>query len=275
MRSAIAEREACRYISRLIQERCGVQIHHSKEALIRSRLGKRMRHHGLTSLPAYCDFLRKQEDGEELKRVVDALTTHFTHFLREQEHFQFLVEEALPTTPRSADGIFHVWSAASSSGEEAYTMAFYLAEYEANHPGFNWQICASDVSNKVLDMARLGIYAEDRMRALPKPWLRKYFQKGVGTWEGHFRIKHEIADHITFRQINLIEDYSHPHPFQVIFLRNVLMYLDSDMQREMVNRACRFLAPHGHLMTGHSENLNSLDVPLRAVRPSIYQLTGE
>src|SRR5580693_2771472 len=106
MKSAIAEREACRYISKLIEDRCGIQIHHSKEALIRSRLGKRIRHHGLNSLPAYCDFLRHQDDGEEVMRVVDALTTHFTNFLREQDHFQFLVEQALPSQTQGRDETF-------------------------------------------------------------------------------------------------------------------------------------------------------------------------
>jgi chemotaxis protein methyltransferase CheR len=272
MSSAIAEREACRYISRLIQERCGIQIHYTKEALIRSRLGRRMRQHGLATLPDYCDFLQHQEDEEELKRVVDALTTHFTHFLREPEHFQFLAETVLTERQNNTD-VFHAWSAASSSGEESYTLALYFAEHAANHPGFHWQVCASDVSNQVLEMARLGIYEADRLEPLPKTWLRKYFQKGVGTWEGHFRVKREITDHVTFRQINLIEDYSHAHSFQVIFLRNVLMYLDSDTQQEIVKRVCRFLAPGGYLMTGHSEKLNSLDVPLRVVRPSVYQLT--
>jgi chemotaxis protein methyltransferase CheR len=271
MKSAFADKQACRYISQLIHDCCGIQIHHSKEALIKSRLGKRIRHHGLTSLPAYCDFLRNQDDGQELTRVVDALTTHFTGFLREQDHFQFMIEHALPSSPKPPDGQFHVWSAASSSGEEAYTSAFYLAEHSEANPGCDWRVCASDVSAKVLDKARLGVYTQDRLRSLPRPWVRKYFQKGIGRWEGYFRVKRIIADHITFRQINLLADYTHPQPFQVIFLCNVLMYLHPATREQLVNRVCRFLAPKGHLLIGHSEDLNGLDVPLYSLRPSIYQ----
>jgi chemotaxis protein methyltransferase CheR len=125
----------------------------------------------------------------------------------------------------------------------------------------------------VLGNARLGIYAEDRLKELPRPWLRKYFQKGVGKWEGHYRVKHIITDHIRFHRINLVADYSHPHPFQIVFLRNVMIYFDRESREQMVNRLCRFLAPQGYLLTGHSESLSGLNVPLRCLRPSIYQST--
>jgi len=271
MRTAAAERAACRYLSHLIQDRCGIQMQQGKEGLIRARLGKRMRQHGLTSLPDYCDFLREQEDEEELARVVDALTIHFTNFLREKEHFQFMVEEALPALRQRQEQRFHAWSAASSSGEEAYSIGIYLAERSAATPGWDWRVSASDVSGRMLEKARLGVYTEERVRTLPRQWVRKYFQKGVGPWEGHYRVKRLITERITFRQINLIEDYSHPHVFDMIFLRNVLMYLDRSIQEQLVKRICRFLAPQGHLLIGHSENLTGLKVPLRPLRPSIYQ----
>jgi chemotaxis protein methyltransferase CheR len=271
MKSATAERAACRYLSHLIQDRCGIQMPQGKEALIKARLGKRMRQQGLTSLPAYCDFLREQEDEEELARVVDALTIHFTNFLRERDHFQFMVEQALPATPRRPGQKFRVWSAASSSGEEAYSIGMCLAEHSAAFPGRDWRVSASDVSDKMVEKARLGIYTEDCVGTLPPPWVRKYFQKGVGPWEGHYRVKRLIADRITFRRINLVEDYTHPYAFDVIFLRNVLIYLDRPVQEQLVRRVCHFLAPRGHLLIGHSENLTGFNVPLRHLRPSIYQ----
>ncbi|MGD1083923.1 MAG: protein-glutamate O-methyltransferase CheR [Verrucomicrobiota bacterium] len=271
MRTAAAEREACRYLGRLIQDRCGIQMQPGKEALIKARLGRRMRQYGLKSLSAYCDFLREQEDEEELAGVVDALTIHFTNFLREQEHFQFMVEEALPVPRERQEQRFHVWSAASSSGEEAYTIGMYLAEHSAAMSGCDWRVSASDVSAKMLEKARLGVYTEERVRTLPRQWVRKYFQRGVGNWEGHYRVKRLIADRITFRQINLMEDYSHTHAFDMIFLRNVLIYLDRSIQEQLVRRVCQFLAPQGHLLIGHSENLTGLNVPLRSLRPSIYQ----
>ena len=184
MRTAAAERAACRYLSHLIQDRCGIQMQQGKEGLIKARLGKRMRQHGLTSLPDYCDFLREQEDEEELARVVDALTIHFTNFLREKEHFQFMVEEALPALRQRQEQRFHAWSAASSSGEEAYSIGIYLAERSAATPGWDWRVSASDVSGRMLEKARLGVYTEERVRTLPRQWVRKYFQKGVGPGRG-------------------------------------------------------------------------------------------
>jgi chemotaxis protein methyltransferase CheR len=274
-RSDTADKEASRYISELVFNRYGIQMRDGKEALIKARLGQRMRHHGLTSLPAYCQFLREQDDAEELTRVADALTTNFTHFLREPEHFHFLVEQALPAAWAGSGNPFRVWSAACSSGEEACSIGMHLDEHSPAFPGLEWQVTATDISTKVLGKARLGIYDEVQVKALPQPWLRKYFQKGVGRWEGQYRVKRSIADRIQFQQVNLVGDYSHPHSFAVVFLRNVMIYFDRAGQEQMVNQVCRFLAPQGYLLIGHSETLNGLNVPLRCLRPSIYQNTVE
>jgi len=123
----------------------------------------------------------------------------------------------------------------------------------------------------VLEQAQLGIYPAERLGAIPRDWLCKYFQKGVGRWEGCCRVKSSITQRVSFRQINLIESYSHPHPFEIIFCRNVLIYFDRLTQEQLVQQLCRFLAPNGYLLIGHSESLNGMNLPLRCVRPSIYQ----
>lgn len=271
--SAISkETKAYQYIIAFIYERCRIRLDDGKEELMKSRLGKRMRHHGMTSFVEYCDFLRTRADEDEFTQVVDALTTNFTNFLREKDHFDFMVQDALPAVLPKDPGRFQVWSAASSSGEEPYTVAMYLAEHFPVARRWDWRITASDISTKVLAASERAVYAEERVKTIPHEWLRKYFQKGVGKWDGHYRVKRALVERVTFRQVNLIEDYAHSQPFELIFCRNVMIYFDRQTQEQLVNRLCRFLVPQGHLLIGHSESLNGLDVPLRCVRPSIYRL---
>jgi chemotaxis protein methyltransferase CheR len=271
MNTVAAEAKACQYIIEFIYERCRIRLHDGKEALIKARLGKRMRLLGFAGLPEYCDFLRTRGDEEEFTKVVDALTTNFTNFLREEEHFKYLVKHALPAVLPPGEKKFEIWSAASSSGEEPYSLGFYLSEFFPLAAGWDWRIMGSDISTKVLDKAQQALYAEDRIGTLPREWLRKYFQKGVGPWTGTYRVKPAITSRVAFRQINLIEDYRHARPFEVIFCRNVMIYFDRHTQEQLVRHLCRFLVPNGYLFIGHSESLNGLNVPLRCLQPSIYQ----
>jgi chemotaxis protein methyltransferase CheR len=271
MKAITRETEAYRYVIDLIYERCRIKLHDGKEQLIKARLGKRLRHHGCATLVEYCNFLRARAGEDEFTLVVDSLTTNFTNFLREEDHFQFMVQQALPGVLAKCQRRFNVWSAASSSGEEPLTIAMYLAEHFPLTQHWDWRIAASDISTKMLAVARRGVYSEDRINKIPNAWLRKYFQAGVGQWAGHYRVKSDLAERITFRQVNLIERYEHKHPFEVIFCRNVMIYFDRPTQEQLVNRLCRFLVPHGFLFVGHSESLNGLNVPLRCVQPSIYQ----
>ncbi len=271
MNANVAEAKACQYIARLVYDRCRIRLHEGKDALIKSRLGKLLRKHGFAGLAEYCDFLRTRGDEEEVIKVIDALTTNFTNFLREPDHFKFLVEEALPVVTARGEKKFRIWSAASSSGEEAYSIGIFLSEHYPPARGWDWTIVASDISTKVLGKARQGIYPLDRLGAIPREWLHKYFQKGVGQWDGSCRVKSSIADRVSFQQINLIEAYNHPHQFEIIFCRNVLIYFDRPTQQQLVRQLCNFLAPNGYLLVGHSESLNGLKLPLRCLRPSIYQ----
>jgi chemotaxis protein methyltransferase CheR len=267
------ETAACRFIIDFAFERSGIRLHENKEALIRSRLGKRLRHHGFASLAQYCEFLKTSGDQEEFTILMDALTTNYTNFLRVKEHFRFMVEKALPSLLKPGQKKFNVWSAASSSGEEPYSIAFYLNEFFPPAKGWDWQITASDISTRMVALAREGVYGEEQVRALPSGWLRKYFQKGVGRWEGHYRVKQSVASHLEFRQINLIEPYHHDRLFEVIFCRNVLIYFDRHTQERLIKRLCRCLAPGGFVITGNSENLHGFKLPLRCLQPSIYQLS--
>jgi chemotaxis protein methyltransferase CheR len=258
------------FIIGLVYERCRIRLHDGKQQLIRSRLGKRMRACGFDSLSKYCDYLRRTHDEEELTHMVDAITTNFTNFLREQDHFDFMINAALPALLVDRRR-FRIWSAACATGEEAYTLAFYLWERYPIVNGWDWQVEATDISTKALTTARQAIYPEDRLSALPPDWWPKFFQKGHDDWEGFYRIKPDLASRVAFRQLNLLGEYSFSEPFPVIFCRNVMIYFDRPTQEQLVQRLCQSLMPHGYLIIGNSESLNGLRVPLQCVQPGIYQ----
>lgn len=258
------------FVINLIYERCRIRLHDGKQQLIKARLGKRMRHHGFESLGQYCDYLRRTGDEEELTHMVDALTTNYTQFLREKDHFEFLVGTALPNLVKGRKR-FNVWSAACATGEEPYSIAFYLTEHFPIVGGWDWNVHATDISTKALDKAQQGVYPQDRLNSLPPDWWRKCFQKGVREWDGFYRVKPQLRERIHFRQLNLLGHYTFSEPFEVIFCRNVMIYFDRPTQEQLVQRLAQFLLPGGYLLIGHSESLNGLNIGLRCLKPSIYQ----
>ncbi|HEY1174268.1 MAG TPA: protein-glutamate O-methyltransferase CheR [Verrucomicrobiae bacterium] len=262
------------YIIDLIYERSGIRLHEGKKPLIRARLGKRMRALGIEDLGTYCDHLRSREGENELTHTVDALTTNFTSFLREEQHFKTLVNEALPSVIKPGQKAFKVWSAACSTGEEPYSIAIYLAEHFPLAQGWNWEVLATDISTKALDKAKAGVYASDRLNTLPPEWLRRHFQRGEKQWAGYYRVKPALAARIKFMQLNLLGDYPFSGPFETIFCRNVMIYFDRPTQHGLVNHLHSCLGPGGWLMVGHSESLTGLSTPLKCIRPSIYRRTN-
>lgn len=271
MKAVVDDSEEIEFIIAFIYERSRIRLHDGKEALIRARLGKRMRLLGIGSLREYCAFIRSPAGQDEVQSAIDALTTNYTHFLREESHFDFLVKTALPALLAQGQRRFNVWSAACATGEEPYTIAMYLAEHYPLAEGWDWRVVASDISTKALGVAQSGVYSEDRVRHLPDVWLRRHFQLGHGRWAGHYRVKAALAGRIEFRQVNLLEPYEHHHSFEIVFCRNVMIYFDRPTQEQLVTRMTRFLVPRGYLLIGHSESLNGLSVPVHCLRPSVYQ----
>jgi chemotaxis protein methyltransferase CheR len=203
--------------------------------------------------------------------MIDALTTNYTHFLREKDHFEFLVKTALPALLPGNPRPFMVWSAACATGEEPYSLAFYLSEHFPRARGWDWRILATDISTKALGAAQQGVYPADRLNSVPPDWWKKYFQRGHGKWEGHCRIKPDLSQYVGFRQLNLLGNYAFKERFEVIFCRNVMIYFDRPTQEQLVRKLSQHLVPNGYLIIGHSESLNGLDIGLRCLRPSIYQ----
>lgn len=271
MAAAAHEEADFQFVISLVYQRSRIRLHDGKHALIRARLGKRMRHHGFESFHRYCEFLRRDGTEEEITHVVDALTTNFTGFLREPDHFEFLVKDALPALLQGGPRRFRIWSSACATGEEPYSMAFYLAEHFPVAAGWDWQIDATDISTRALDAATRAIYSEERVTGLPVKWLHRYFQRGHGDNAGQVRLKSWVRERVRFQQLNLLSDFRFNHAYETIFCRNVMIYFDRDTQRQLVEHLRSHLAPRGYLITGHSESLNGIASGLRCLRPSIYQ----
>jgi chemotaxis protein methyltransferase CheR len=222
-------------------------------------------------LAEYCDFLRTAPGQTEIPHVVNELTTNYTQFLREEDHFKFLVTEALPLVCGRGQKPFCVWSAACATGEESYSIGFYLNEHYPLVQGWDWRVLSTDISTQALRTAQRGIYSADRLTVVPERWLRKYFQRGQNAWEGYYRVKPFLAERMIFKQINLLARYDFSETFPVIFCRNVMIYFDRPHQEQLVGQLSRFLEPKGFLVVGHAESLTGLAVPLHCCRPSIYQ----
>jgi chemotaxis protein methyltransferase CheR len=254
----------------LIYRIAGISLADSKKVLLAGRLGKRLRHLQLSTFGDYYRHVTSGSEPGELQTMVDLLTTNETYFFREEAHFDFLRDEILPG--RAPGASFNVWSAASSTGEEIYTIAFVLADsLGLNAP---WHVTGSDISTAVLATAERGLYWLDRTRGLPQAYLRKYCLKGVRSQEGSFMVAPEIRSRTSFRQVNLNKTLPALGKFDVIFLRNVMIYFDADTKRQVVARLVEQLQPGGYLIVGHSESLNGLTNRLVTVKPTIYRLPG-
>lgn len=254
-------------LRRLLQTHAGIALSDAKKHLVVGRLAPRLRHYGYAS---HTPYLRQIIAGDEteFQIMVDLLTTNETSFFREPKHFDLLRRIAAESSHR--DGSFRVWSAACSSGEEPYTIAMVLMDTLGD--GQPWDITATDISTRILDRARSAHYALERARTIPRDILRKYCLKGVRSQEGTFLIAPELRQRVTFRHLNLFQ----PLPdnlgqFDVIFLRNVMIYFDMDTKRKVVANLIPRLRREGYFLVGHSETLGGITDQLASEKPSIYR----
>jgi len=248
----------------------GISLSQAKKALVAGRLSKRVKHYKLSSYGDYFRLICQKSEAAELQMALDLLTTNETHFFREPKHFDYLRTQILPNVPRNKT--FRVWCAASSSGEEPYSIAMTLADGLANGPlGTPWEIIASDISTRVLEKARSGHYAIARAHSIPKPLLAKHCLKGAGAQEGTFLVEPGLRSRVQFMQINLNAALPKIGEFDMIFLRNVMIYFDVDTKRQVVARMIPLLKPEGIFIVSHSESLNGITDNLRLITPSIYR----
>jgi len=250
-------------------EATAIDLPKHKKSLIESRLLKRLQARGLGSYGEYLQLLTQDEEAAEQQLARDLLTTNETSFFREPKHFDFLRARVLPR--RNAARPFRVWSAASSSGEEAFTIAMELAErIGLDAP---WEVVGSDISARVLDKARSATYPIDRAR-LPPGYLQKYCLKGIGEQRGLLRIQRQLRDRVRFLSIGLHADLPQLGRFDVVFLRNVLIYFNMKTRQQVIARVAPLIQPNGYLFVSHSETLQGIEHELSIVQPSVYLKAG-
>lgn len=252
-----------RQLQRLMEDASGIHLAPNKRTLVAGRLMRRLRHFQLDSYDQYLAMIAEPVHQRERRLVVDLLTTNETYFFREHPHFEFLGQWlARQRTPQ------RLWSAACSSGEEPYSLAMVAAEHA---PG-DWSIVASDLSQSMLALAERGIYDIAQSRYFPQGWLHRHCQCGVGEMQGRLRIQANLRSRVSFREINVMR----PLPedlgsFDVIFLRNLLIYFEASQKQQIVRRMVDQLRVGGLLFIGHAESIHGFDLPLRLTQPSVFQ----
>lgn len=264
-------------LSDFIVGHCGIKMPPVKKVMLESRLQKRLRTLGMSSFKDYCDYVLGSDEGSgELVHMIDAVTTNKTDFFREPVHFQFLADSALPEFMNQEAGgyrkKFTVWSAGCSSGEEPYTLAIVLNEFALQNSDFQYSILGTDISTRVLDKARLGIYDEHLVKGIPVSLKQKYFLRSKNRDKAQVRIVPELRTRVSYQRLNLMEEHIVlPEPMEAIFCRNVIIYFERATQYRLLSRLCRHLTTGGYLFLGHSETVHGFDLPLVRISSTIYR----
>jgi len=253
-------------LQRFIFEAAGISLSPAKKALVCGRLGKRLRAHGFEKYADYCDLLDAGTAPTEVQTAVDLLTTNETYFFREQKHFDLLQRVAAERVESGAT--FRAWSAASSSGEEAYSMAMVLAD--AIGPT-GWEVVGTDISSRMVQHARSGHYVLGRTRHIPNAYLKRFCLRGIGDQEGTLLVNRSLRAQVHFTQANLNAELPRLGQFDIVFLRNVMIYFNLPTKRQVVARVLSLLKPGGFLCIGHSESLNEINESVQQVAPSMYR----
>ena len=253
----------------LIYEKSGISLGEQKEALVSARVGKRMRVLQIGDFDEYYSYVVHDGSGQEVVELLDAISTNVTSFFREPQHFDFL-GSALTAWKNQGQRRFRIWSAASSTGEEPYTIAMTVLESIGNRD-VDTRILATDISTRVLAKCQEGTYDPQKLDGVPKTLRDKYFDRLQDDRQYQYRARDIMKQLIVFRRLNLATPpFPMQGPLDVVFCRNVMIYFDNDVRTRLLNEISRLLKPGGYLMVGHAESLTGLVSSFRTVRPSVY-----
>lgn len=262
-------------LSKMVDQELGIKMPINKKTMLESRLQKRLKVLKLKNFNDYHSHLNSPEGRTELNFFYDAVTTNKTDFFREEKHFEFLTKDLLPQYYAQGKREIKIWSCASSTGEEPYTIAIVLEEFCKKHPDFKYSILASDISAEVLQKAALAIYGQQDIDVIPLNLQKAYFLRGTGEKAGKYKVKELLRKKVTFTQVNLMDDeYKTPGPFDIIFCRNVLIYFDRERQEKILNRLIKKMAPNGYLLLGHSESMAGMNLNLKSVATATFTIAG-
>ncbi len=260
---------------RLLEKETGIYLSPAKKPLLVGRLSRRLRELGLSDLRKY--YKRVLRDPDEHVRMIDCISTNETRFFREPLHFEFLEQRVLPVWTAQAEAgarprKIRVWSAGCSTGEEPASIAMLLLHHFPAASEWQIEILATDISTRVLAIARAGIWPIEKVSQIPTPFLRAFMLRGTGTQEGKMKAGPEIQRAVRYERFNLLGGPapSSSAPFDVIFCRNVLIYFQPGTKARVVRRLLSHLSPDGFLFVGHSESLNHLSECVRSVVPTVY-----
>lgn len=257
-------------IRKLIYQHAGISLSSGKKNMVYSRLARRVRANGLNSFHEYLNFLERGK-AEEWEAFTNALTTNLTAFFREQHHFPILEKHV---ENRKNQKKIQLWCSASSTGEEAYSMAMAMVQaFKTFTPPVH--ILATDLDTNVLAKAHLGIYPLEKLEKIPKEKLKQFFMKGKGPHSGSARVRPELCNMITFRQLNLLdESWPIRGPFDAIFCRNVMIYFDKPTQYKILKKFVPLLAPDGLLFAGHSESFQHAVDLFKLREKTVYEIAN-
>lgn len=246
------------YLSDLVRERSAIVLDEGKEYLVSARLEPLMRREGIDGFPALVKDLRAGRNGKLVEDVIEAMTTNETSFFRDIKPFETLAKDVLPALveARSSSRRLNIWCAASSSGQEPYTIAMVLREFQSSLAGWTISFVSSDISRSMLERSEAGIYSQLEVnRGLPIQMLVKYFKQDGKAW----RVKDELREMVRFESTNLAGPWPPMQTLDLVFMRNVLIYFDVDTKREIFRKTRERLAPDGYLFLGSAETTINID----------------
>jgi chemotaxis protein methyltransferase CheR len=262
------------FICQYVYDIAGIVLNASKKEMVYRRITRIIRERKIASFTEYCDLL-KADPEKEKDYFINAITTNLTSFFREQHHFDYMTQHELPKLIKNSltnHKRLRIWSSASSTGEEPYSIAMTLLETMKGDLGqWDAKILATDIDSNVLASGKSGIYDDRRIEDIPKKFKEKYFHRGVGNNKNKVKVDKELRKLITFKQLNLLNDWPMKGPFDIIFCRNVIIYFDKGTQQDLFARYYEMLAPGGLLILGHSENLGKYQEHFDNVGRTIFR----
>ncbi|MCK5579752.1 MAG: protein-glutamate O-methyltransferase [Candidatus Omnitrophica bacterium] len=272
----ITEREYKRLVE-FIYAQSGINLGDKKKELVKARLGKRLKVYGFRKFQEYYEFVSSPKGSDELVEMLDAISTNVTSFFREKQHFDFLNRVALPEIinrkKQQRDNRIRAWSAACSTGEEVYTVMIALMDFLGQEKKWNVKVLATDISTKVLSVAKQGVYDYQKVKTVPPILLQEYFKQRIEGKEKTYQVKNTIKEKIVFRRLNLMDPgFPFKGKFDFIFCRNVMIYFDKETQTKVVDKLIHHLDVGGYLFIGHSESLAGFAKDrLKTLAPATFQ----
>lgn len=255
---------------KIVYDTAGININDSKEALVAARVGKRMRELSLSDDKEYLNILLSDDSGEELINLLDVISTNVTSFFREGNHFEIL-GNLMAQKAAQGQYKFRIWCAAASTGEEPYTIAMTMLDKLGSYKT-DIKILATDISTRVLAQCAKGTYGAQKISPIPESYIRRFFEKTNTGNSPMYTVRREVKDIVKFTRLNLAKPpFPMNGPLDAIFCRNVMIYFDNSVRKNLLEECHRLMAAGGHLFVGHAESLTGILSGFKPVMPSVYQ----